>query len=160
MRAFGNIIWFCCGGAVTALIWLLGGVFAAITIIGLPLTRAAFQIAKMSAFPFGKEIVHVRELDGKGMTAATAVTGTAGLIINIVWLFTFGWVLFLSHVVAGLIACVFIITIPFGIQSFKLAALSLWPVGRRVVTVEEARVAREHNARVKLSKTHAVSLSA
>ena len=130
---------------------------AAITIIGLPLTRAAFQIAKMSAFPFGKEIVHVRELDGKGLTAATAVTGTVGLIVNIVWLFTFGWVLFISHVVAGLIACVFIITIPFGIQSVKLAALSLWPVGRRVVTVEEARVAREHNARIKINKTHAVS---
>ncbi|MCQ1776947.1 YccF family protein [Neorhizobium galegae] len=159
MRTFGNIIWFCFGGGITALLWLLGGLIAAITIIGLPLSRAAFEMAKMSAFPFGKEAVHVRELDGKGLTATTAATGTIGFIVNLIWLFTFGWVLFVSHVIAGIIACVFVITIPFGIQSFKLAGLALWPVGRRVVTVEMARVAREHNARIKLGKTHAVPVS-
>lgn len=130
--------------------WFLGGVVAAITIIGLPLSRSAFEIAKLSAFPFGKEIVHVRELDGKGLTVGTAATGTIGFLVNVVWLLTFGWVLFITHVVAGLIACLFIITIPFGIQSFKLAALSLWPVGRRVVTVEMARVARERTAEARL----------
>ncbi|KAA9385710.1 YccF family protein [Neorhizobium galegae] len=159
MRTFGNIIWFCFGGGITALLWFIGGIFAAITIIGLPLSRAAFEMAKMSAFPFGKEAVHVRELDGKGLTATTAATGTIGLIANLIWLCTFGWVLFISHVIAGIIACIFVITIPFGIQSFKLAGLALWPVGRRVVTVEMARVAREHNARIKLSKTHAVPVS-
>lgn len=159
MRTFGNIIWFCFGGAITALLWLVGGALFALSIIGLPVSRAAFEMAKMSAFPFGKDVVHVRELDGKGLTATTAATGTIGFIANIIWFFTFGLALFVSHVVAGIIACLFIITIPFGIQSFKLAGLALWPVGRRVVTIEMARVAREHNAKVKLGKTHAVSVS-
>lgn len=158
MRAFGNIIWFCFGGAIVACIWFLGGLIAAISIIGLPISRSAFEIAKLSAFPFGKEIVHVRELDGKGLTAGTATTGTIGFFVNIVWLLTFGWVLFITHVVAGLIACLFIITIPFGIQSFKLAALSLWPVGRRVVTVEMARVARERTAQSKLNEIATANL--
>jgi uncharacterized membrane protein YccF (DUF307 family) len=162
MRTFGNIIWFCFGGAFTALLWFLGGLIAAITIIGLPLSRAAFEMAKMSAFPFGKEAVHVRELDGKGLTATTAATGTIGFVVNFIWLCTFGWVLFISHVIAGILACVFLITIPFGIQSFKLAALAFWPVGRRVVTVEMARIARERNAKEKLDKmrgTNAVAVN-
>ena len=160
MRTFGNIIWFCFGGAITALLWFFGGILAAITIIGLPLSRAAFEMAKMSAFPFGKEVVHVRELDGRGLTAATAATGTVGFIANLIWLCTFGWVLFVSHVVAGIIACIFVITIPFGIQSFKLAGLALWPVGRRVVTVEMARVARERNAKEKLDKMRGTNVVA
>ena len=160
MRTFGNIIWFCFGGGFTALLWFLGGLLSAITIIGLPLSRAAFEMAKMSAFPFGKEAIHVRELDGKGLTAATAATGTVGFIANLIWLCTFGWVLFVSHVIAGIIACVFIITIPFGIQSFKLAGLALWPVGRRVVTVEMARVARERNAKEKLDKMRGTNVVA
>lgn len=150
MRTFGNIIWFCFGGAILACIWFIGGLIAAISIVGLPLSRSAFEIARLSAFPFGKEVVHIRELDGRGLTAGTAATGTIGFLVNVAWLLTFGWALFISHLVAGVIACFFLITIPFGLQSFKLAALSLWPVGRRVVTIEMARVAREQNARRQL----------
>jgi uncharacterized membrane protein YccF (DUF307 family) len=51
--------------------------------------------------------------------------------------------------------CIFIITTPFGLQSFKLAGLSFWPVGRRVVSVEMARIAREHNAQLKFDRIRA-----
>ena len=76
MRFIGNILWFVFGGWYLALTWLLGAIIFAITIIALPLTRAAIEMAKMSAFPFGKDVVHVRELDGKEISAATATTGT------------------------------------------------------------------------------------
>src|SRR5438309_2181153 len=52
---------------------------------------------------------------------------------NILWLVLAGFWLFLGYVVAGILNCVFIITIPFGIQSFKLAGYALWPFGRMVV---------------------------
>lgn len=65
MRFVGNTIWFVFGGAILAVIWLLGAVVFAVSIVGLPLTRAAIEMAKISAFPFGKTVVHVRELDGK-----------------------------------------------------------------------------------------------
>jgi uncharacterized membrane protein YccF (DUF307 family) len=144
-------------GRVLALIWLFGALLFALSIVGLPLTRAAIEMAKLSAFPFGKEVVHVRELDGKGITTGTAVTGTIGFIVNVIWACTFGIALFFGHLVAGVINCLFIITIPFGIQSFKLAGLSFWPVGRRVVSIEMARIAREHNAQDKFNKIRAKS---
>ncbi len=150
MRFAGNVIWFVCGGAVLALIWLLGAAVFAISIIGLPLTRAAIEMAKMSAFPFGKDVVHVRELDRKGVTATTATTGTIGFIFNVLWACTFGIVLFFSYIIAGIINCITIIGIPFGIQSFKLAGISFWPVGRRVVSIELAKAVREENARMQL----------
>lgn len=146
MRFAGNVIWFVLGGAFTAIIWLIGAIVFALSIVGLPLSRAAFEMAKMSAFPFGKDVVHIRELDAKGLSATTAATGTIGFIANVVWALTFGWVLFLSYLIAGVLNCLTIIGIPFGIQSFKLAGISFWPVGRRVVSRELAKAARKENA--------------
>ncbi|MGV1803495.1 YccF family protein [Agrobacterium vitis] len=142
MRFAGNVIWFVFGGAITAIFWLMGALVFAISITGLPLTRSAIEMAKMSAWPFGREVVHIRELDGKGFTAGTALTGTIGLIFNILWACTFGITLFLSYIVLGVIYCITLIGIPLGLQCFKLAAISLWPVGRRVVTAELAHAAR------------------
>ncbi|WP_457811347.1 YccF family protein [Sinorhizobium meliloti] len=152
MRFAGNVIWFVFGGAFIALMWLIGALIAALTIVGLPLSRAAIEMAKLSAFPFGKDVVHVRELDGKGTTAITALTGTIGFVVNLLWACTFGLGLFLSYLIAGVINCIFIITIPFGLQSFKLAGLSFWPVGRRVVPIELANEVRKRNAEKKLDK--------
>ncbi|WP_246703957.1 YccF domain-containing protein [Rhizobium sp. P38BS-XIX] len=90
MRFVGNIIWFVFGGAILALLWLFGALIFAVSIIGLPISRGAIEMAKLSAFPFGKDVVHVRELDGKGLTAVTALTGTIGFIANIVWAIFFG----------------------------------------------------------------------
>ncbi|WP_261330018.1 YccF domain-containing protein [Rhizobium leguminosarum] len=50
MRLVGNIIWFVFGGAVLSLVWLLGAVLFALTIVGLPLSRGAIEMAKLSAF--------------------------------------------------------------------------------------------------------------
>lgn len=46
-------------------------------------------------------------------------------ILNIIWVLTAGLALFLSYVLAGLLACIFIITIPFGIASFRIASFVL-----------------------------------
>jgi uncharacterized membrane protein YccF (DUF307 family) len=152
MRFAGNVIWFVLGGWYIALIWLIGAVVFAVTIIGLPLTIAALQMARLSAWPFGQDVVHVRELDGKGVTATTAITGTIGFIANLVWACTFGIVLFFCYLAAGILTCLTIIGIPFGIQAFKLAGLSFWPVGRRVVPIEVARAARQSRAEARLAR--------
>ncbi|WP_246703958.1 YccF domain-containing protein [Rhizobium sp. P38BS-XIX] len=60
--------------------------------------------------------------------------------------------MFFGYLIAGVLNCLTIIGIPFGIQSFKLAGLSFWPVGRRVVSKELAEVARMRNAQDKLDK--------
>jgi len=155
MRLAGNVIWFVFGGAFTALLWLLGAAVFALSIVGLPLTRAAIEMAKLSAFPFGKDVVHVRELDGKGVTPVTAVTGTVGFVFNVLWLLTFGLALCLSYLALGIVYCLTIIGIPFGLQCFKLAGISLWPVGRRVVSIELADVARRHAAEATFARRRA-----
>lgn len=55
------------------------------------------------------------------------------LILNLIWLLTAGWALFLGYLVAGLIACVLVVTIPFGVASFRIAGFVIWPFGREVV---------------------------
>lgn len=155
MRFAGNVIWFVFGGWLTGLLWLLGAAVFALSIIGLPLTRAALEMAKMSFSPFGKETVHIRELDQRGVTAVTAATGTIGFIFNVLWACTFGLALFAAYLIQGVLCCLTLIGIPFGLQAFKLAGLSLWPVGRRVVPVEVAQLAREDNARARLDSYRA-----
>ena len=63
------------------------------------------------------------------------------LIGNIIWLVFAGIWMALAYLFAGLIMCILIITIPLGIQSFKLAAFSLWTFGRTVVKRADAGVA-------------------
>ncbi|MFP9137620.1 YccF domain-containing protein [Devosia sp. XGJD_8] len=152
MRFAGNVIWFVLGGWYIALIWLLGAALFALSIVGIPLTIAALQMASLSAWPFGRDVVHIRELDDRGLTATTAVTGTIGFIVNVIWACTFGWVLFLAYLFAGVLCCLTLIGIPFGLQAFKLAGISFWPVGRRVVPLEVANLARNENAKTKLAK--------
>ena len=86
------------------------------------------------------------------MTASTATTGSIGFIFNVLWALTFGWTLFLGYLLAGILSCITIILIPFGLQSFKLAGISFWPVGRRVVTKEMATLVRERAAEKSLDK--------
>lgn len=59
---------------------------------------------------------------------------------NILWLVLAGWWLALAYAIAGVIACVLIITIPFGIASFRLANFVLWPFGRTTVWSQQAGV--------------------
>jgi uncharacterized membrane protein YccF (DUF307 family) len=54
-------------------------------------------------------------------------------VLNLLWLVFSGIWFFIAYLVAGVVMCIFIITIPFGIASFRLAAYVLWPFGRTVV---------------------------
>ena len=55
------------------------------------------------------------------------------LVLNIIWLVLAGVWLAIGYAVAGVVLCVTIIGIPFGVQSFKLAGYALWPFGRALV---------------------------
>ncbi|MDM8084992.1 YccF domain-containing protein [Cellulomonas cellasea] len=54
-------------------------------------------------------------------------------LLNLIWLVLAGFWLAVGYVVAGVICCVLIVTIPFGIASFRMANYVLWPFGRTVV---------------------------
>lgn len=59
-------------------------------------------------------------------------------LLNVIWLVLCGWWMALLYTLAGVVMCVLIITIPFGLQAFKLAGFMLWPFGRTVVRRADA----------------------
>ena len=59
-------------------------------------------------------------------------------LLNLIWLILCGWWMALLYTIAGIVMCVLIITIPFGLQAFKLAGFMLWPFGRAVVRRPDA----------------------
>jgi uncharacterized membrane protein YccF (DUF307 family) len=67
--------------------------------------------------------------------------GPLNLVLNLVWLVVSGFWLAVGYALAGLLMCVLIITIPFGIAAFRLAGFVLWPFGRTVIRRPEAGAA-------------------
>jgi uncharacterized membrane protein YccF (DUF307 family) len=63
------------------------------------------------------------------------------LVLNIIWFVLLGWWLALAYLLAGLVACLLIVTIPFGIASFRLAGFAAIPFGRTTVPAPGAGVA-------------------
>ena len=124
-----NVLWIVLGGAQMALAWLVAAVVMAITIIGLPWARAAFNIAIYTLLPFGSRAVSRDEVTGMGDVG----TGPLGVIGNIIWLVLAGWWLALGHLVTALVLAVTIIGIPFAWAHLKLAGIALWPIGKVIV---------------------------
>jgi uncharacterized membrane protein YccF (DUF307 family) len=60
--------------------------------------------------------------------------GAMRTIGNILWFILAGLELFLAYVLAGLVAFVLIVTIPFGVAAFRMAGYVVWPFGRTVIT--------------------------
>lgn len=118
MGCLGNVLWVLLGGWITSLSWALAGLLWCITIIGIPVGTQCFKLAGLSLFPFGKEVVYGG--------------GTVSLLVNIIWLLISGIPLAIEHATCGVLLCITIIGIPFGLQHFKLAKLALMPFGARV----------------------------
>jgi uncharacterized membrane protein YccF (DUF307 family) len=55
------------------------------------------------------------------------------LLLNVLWLIFFGWFIALAYAIAGVICILLIVTIPFGVASFRIANYTLWPFGRELV---------------------------
>jgi len=141
----GNLLWFIFGGGFfSCLFWLLFGLILCITVIGIPFGIASFRIASFAAFPFGKELVDARKL---GETRIV----TTGLA-NFLWIIMAGLWLAISHAVAGLLCCITIIGIPFGLAHFKLAQVSFAPLGKRIVSKHLAQAAYHRDVNNELDK--------
>lgn len=118
MGCLGNILWFLFGGFISGLSWGLAGCLWCITIVGIPIGMQCFKFAGLAFFPFGKEVAYGG--------------GAFSLLVNIIWLIVSGIVLAAEHAVFGVILCVTVVGIPFGMQHFKMAKLALMPFGAEV----------------------------
>lgn len=115
MSVIGNILWFIFAGFWQGVSWCLVGLVWCITIVGIPVGTQCFKMAGLAFFPFGKEVEY-------GVGAGSA-------ILNVLW-FVFGGVfLALEALLNGVLLCITVIGIPFGLQCFKQAKLALLPFG-------------------------------
>jgi uncharacterized membrane protein YccF (DUF307 family) len=130
-----NLLWILFGGFWMALGWVIAGVIMAITIIGIPWARAAFNIALYTLFPFGQTAVSRADYTGQEDIG----TGSLGVIGNAIWLLLAGWWLALAHLVIAIALAITIIGIPFAWAHLKLAGLALWPIGKMIVPIDDIR---------------------
>lgn len=121
MKTLGNLIWFIFGGLFVAIEYIIASFFLFITIIGIPFGLQTLKLAGLALWPFGKEI-----------TRSSSPGRPFSTIMNIIWFFVGGFWIFCSHVILGILFCITIIGLPFGLQHFKLAQLALTPFGRDI----------------------------
>ena len=122
MSVLGNIIWLVFGGFFIALEYLVSGFLLCCTIIGIPFGLQGFKIGLVALMPFSQTTV-VEE----GSRSCLEI------IMNVIWFFIGGIWIALSHLGWGLLFCITIVGIPFGIQHFKLMRVALFPFGRTVI---------------------------
>ena len=127
-----NLAWLLFGGFWMAIGWVVAAIIMAITIIGIPWARAAFNIAFYTLLPFGQKAVSRDAHTGREDIG----TGPLGTLGNIIWLVLAGWWLALGHLVFAVLLAITIIGIPFAWAHLKLAGLALWPIGRMIVPID------------------------
>ncbi len=121
MKFLGNIIWLLFGGIVTAIEYLISSILMMVTIIGIPFGLQTLKLARLALWPFGSTVT-----DGGNSG------GCLSVIMNIIWILVGGIWICLTHLGFGLLLCITIIGIPFGMQHFKMAALALTPFGKNI----------------------------
>jgi uncharacterized membrane protein YccF (DUF307 family) len=132
MALIGNLLWLIFGGGIPGfLAWIFYGVILCITVIGIPFGIASFRIAIFVLWPFGQELVDA-ELVGERRIMGTGLA-------NILWIILAGIWLAIFHAVVGLLLCITIIGIPFGLANFKIAQAAFAPLGKRIVSKDVAR---------------------
>ena len=127
MRVLLNLIWLIFGGLILALGYAVAALVMFILIITIPFGIASARIALFCLWPFGRAIVKRPD------------AGAGSLVGNVIWFILAGWWLAIGHIVTGVLMCITIIGIPLGLANFKLIPVSVAPLGRDVVPIDQAR---------------------
>jgi uncharacterized membrane protein YccF (DUF307 family) len=124
MKILGNLIWLIFGGIIIAIEYFIGSIILMVTIIGIPFGLETLKMGALAIWPFGRDTrVHPR------------ASGCVYILMNVLWLICGGIWIALTHAMFGLLLCITIIGIPFGLQHFKLTAIALNPFGRDIVSL-------------------------
>lgn len=122
MNLLLNLIWLVFGGIFIALEYLVASLLLMVTIIGIPFGIQTLKLALVALWPFGKE-----------MRSTPSDGGCLSILMNVLWIVCGGIWIALSHLGFGLLFCITVVGIPFGLQHFKLAGLALTPFGKTFV---------------------------
>ena len=127
MRTILNVVWLVLSGFWLAIGYALAGILMCILIITIPFGIASFRLAAYVLWPFGRTVVRRRD------------AGTASTIGNVIWFILAGLWLAIGHITSGIVLCLTIIGIPFGIANFKLAVVAVAPLGKDIVSTSNPR---------------------
>ncbi|MBO4942933.1 MAG: YccF domain-containing protein [Muribaculaceae bacterium] len=121
MNLFLNIIWAVFGGLMIAVEYIVSSLCMMITIIGIPFGLQTLKLAIVALWPFGTNVV-----------PSGFPSGCLAGLMNVIWWIVGGIPIALTHLGWGIILCITIIGIPFGMQHFKLMKLALFPFGKDI----------------------------
>jgi uncharacterized membrane protein YccF (DUF307 family) len=127
MRTILNVLWLVLSGFWLFLGYVAAGILMCVLIITIPFGIAAFRLGAYVLWPFGRTVVRRRD------------AGAASTIGNVIWFILAGLWLAIGHIVTGILLCVTIIGIPFGIANFKLAFVAIAPLGKDIVHTNDPR---------------------
>lgn len=141
MRTIANILWLVLSGLWLAIGYWVAGLVLCLTIIGIPFGIQAIKLGNYALWPFGRVVVDRVE----------SRSGFLNAIGNILWLLIGGIWLAATHLALGVVLCITIIGIPFGIANLKMIRLALWPFGAEIISVDEL-AARGKDIRVRIAR--------
>jgi uncharacterized membrane protein YccF (DUF307 family) len=125
MRVLLNVIWLLLCGIWMAAGYVIAGVICCVLIVTIPFGLASFRIADFALWPFGRELVKRSD------------AGVASVIGNVIWIVFAGWWLAIAHLLSALALAVTIVGIPLALADLKLIPVSLVPLGRVVVPIDQ-----------------------
>lgn len=124
MSILGNLIWLIFGGIIIAVEYFIGSLLLMVTIVGIPFGMQTLKMGMLAIWPFGRDT-----------RVQSRASGCLYILMNVLWLICGGICIAITHALFGLLLCITIIGIPFGMQHFKLAAVALNPFGRDIVNI-------------------------
>jgi uncharacterized membrane protein YccF (DUF307 family) len=122
VQTVGNILWLIFVGIWLAIAFVVAGIVMFLLIITIPFGIQAFKLAGFALWPFGRHVEY-----------SVRVSTPLHIIGNIIWIIFGGLWLATHALIGGVILCITIIGIPFGIQAFKMIPVALLPFGAEVV---------------------------
>lgn len=137
MKLLANIVWLLTGGWLIGLLYLLGA------IVFFPLLPFLYPLIGYGFWPFGRKAIpkgrleEYRRVVGKAEDNPSGTAKTVGVVANVLWALTFGWVLALAHIIGSAINLVFfwlIITVPNIVGHWKLIPTAFTPFRRTVIS--------------------------
>lgn len=121
MKFLGNVLWLVLGGFIVSLYYFIVGLLFCITIIGIPFGAQLIKMAGFALWPFGRNVMPDTN-DG----------GCLAIVMNVIWILVGGIEIAMLHLFFGVVLCITVIGIPFGLQHFKMALLALMPFGKKI----------------------------